>query len=409
MSSHSLNDLLQQPREQLLTTAATRGLGLRPHLQHDELVAEIATELLAHDEPVRTEGVLTVLPEGFGFVRMAERNFAPTAVDAYVSPNQIRTLNLQFGHRIEGPLRNPRGTERFHALTHVDRVQGLEPEQLGATVPFAARTPVPANRALLLPDDPIEHRTLRTLAPWQLGHRVLVHSCDDLPRAAFFSRLAAGIARAQPDAAIDLTLCLLEQRPEDVARVRNDLRDVPATVVHTEFAAPPENHVTLTNTALHRAMRQVEQGRDAVLMVDSLTALTRAQSRSGAPSGAWIQPGLDARAVLIGKRLLAAARQCQEGGSLTVIASVQGGSAGSIDAAIETEFGPYSSSDVCFEPELVATGHELPLDLLRTRTRREDDATARREQQRRAENLGTLAEQADPHQRATDWAALLNF
>src|SRR5690606_2539636 len=299
----SLPHLLLQTREQLIALAAERGLGLRPYLGQDALVAEIVNDMLEHGETVTTDGVLSVLPEGFGFVRMLSHDFASTALDVYVSGNQVHKLNLQAGHRIRGPIRAPRGTERTFALVHVDLIENQAPEDLLSVTTFASRTATVASRPLRIcsaADARVDLAALQSLAPMCFGHRALLHAKSTWPRARFLAMLADSLPREHEQ--IDVTVCLLEQRPEDIAAVRLQLTGKPHTLVSTAFAAPPERHVAVAELALQRCLRLVEQGHDAVLLIDSLTALTRAQSRSSAPSGAWIQPGLDARSVLPAKQ-----------------------------------------------------------------------------------------------------------
>lgn len=373
----SLPHLLEQSRKQLLAMAFERGVALLPHLEHDQLVAELVRDLLAKGEELTTDGVLAVLPEGFGFVRMLSHSFASTSVDAYVSQNQIRSLNLRPGHRIRGPLRAPRGTENFFALLHVDHVQDAKPEDLSDVTVFEARTAIVATRALpwcSKDEGDLALRALQTLAPIRFGHRALLHAPANWPRARLLARVAASLRQQQPDLLI--TVCLLDQRPEVLTSIRSTLGGLRCDVFGTAFAARPDRQVHVADMALQRAMRQVEHGRDAVLLIDSLTALTRARSRSQAPSGAWIQPGLDAQAILTAKRLFAHAQQCAEGGSLTILATVVQGEPGTIDDTIEREFATCTNSDIVVtDTSATDDEHVLPFDPTATRTRPEDDAT----------------------------------
>lgn len=390
----SLPHLLEQSREQLLAIATERGIEILPHLEHDELVAKIVRDLLEKDEQLTTDGVLAVLPDGFGFVRMLSHSFAATAVDAYVSASQVRSLNLRSGHRIRGPLRAPRGTENFFALLHVDYVQDAKPEELRYVTVFEARTAIVATRKLpWCPKDSDDRmlRALQILAPIRFGHRALLHAPANWPRARLLARIAASLRQQQAD--LDITVCLLDQRPEDITSIRSTLAELRCDVFSTAFAARPDGQVMVADMALQRAMRQVEHGRDALLLVDSLTALTRARSRSSAPSGAWIQPGLDAQAILTAKQLFAHAQQCAEGGSLTILATVVAGQPGTIDDTIEREFATCTNSDLVITDS--TTTHDsdvLPFDPIATRTRPEDDATPPAERARLQQLRRELAE-----------------
>lgn len=339
-------ELCELPRDQLLARAAGRGLGLPPHLGHDQLVAELVLDQLAGGEDVRTEGTLSTLFDGFGFVRLARHDYAESAVDAYVSPRQIRALRLRHGHRVRGRLRAPRGDEKFLALLEVEAVQGAPVAALGDVAPFESLEVTQPARPLPLTQDP-ELDAQAGAATWRLGERVLAHVRPSFRAATWLRRVADCAAAAHPDAAV--TMCLLDQRPEELAAARADAARRGVEVVGLEFAAEPKRVVQLADLAVHAAMREVERGRDAVLLVDSLSALTHARARSQAASGAWIQPGLDARAPLPAKALLAAARQTTAGGSLTVVATSHIGET-PLDQAIAREFAPLSNRDVSPEP-----------------------------------------------------------
>ena len=339
---NTVSDLFDRPRSELLKAAAGLGLELPPHLSQDELVAAIVTAMTTTDEPVMIEGALAILPEGFGFVRLAAAGYAETAVDAYVSPSQIRGLRLLRGHRVRGPVRAPRGEEQYFALTKVESVGGRSLQELADVTPFEARTAVDSGRAIGLGEED-RFAEIAERAPWRFGHRVLIHTTPDRPASGWLRRVGLALAVANP--AVDVTLCLLDQPPEELAAAKLDGRAPNVTVAGAEFATPPKRQANLADLALHAAMRQVEQGKDAVLVLDSLTSLTRAYARSQPPSGAWIQPGVDAHAVLAAMRLFAAARDTLEGGSLTVVAAIDEGSS-AFEQAIASEFTPRSNCDV---------------------------------------------------------------
>lgn len=338
----SLPELCEQPRDALVARAAAQGLGLTPHLGHDQLVAELALDQLARGAEVWTEGELSTLYDGFGFVRLARYDYGESAVDAYVSPRQIRALGLRHGHRVRGRVRAPRDEERFLALLEVEAVQGTPVRELGDVAPFEALEVAQAARPLAIGGDS-ELDALAAQAPWRLGDRVLVHTSPSFGAATWLRRVADAAVAACPAAAV--TVCLLEQRPEELAAARAGAAGAGVRVVGAAFAEAPRRLTQLADLALHAAMRDVERGRDALLLFDSLAALTHAHARSEAPSGAWIQPGLDARAPLAAKRLLAAARQVAAGGSLTVIATTRSGDS-PLEQAIASEFLSTSNSDV---------------------------------------------------------------
>ena len=365
------HELLHADAQALLALAEQLGVECRPNLDRGELLALLLQHHVDSDRRIDLGGVLELLPEGFGFLRFPSHDFEPGAADVYVSPSQVRALNLKSGHRISGPIRGPKGNERFFALVHVDRAEDQDPERLRRQVAFAARTPVLPKQPLQLPDARTDWRLLMKLAPWQHGQRVLVQAPAAWPRAMFLARLAAGVAAAQPTAQVQL--CLLDQAPEAIAGARAAAGDAVQTIA-TTFDRGAERHLAMVELALAQACRTVETGRDVVLLVDSLTALARAAQAANSPTGRWLCPGLDVQAMALPKRLFAAARACAEGGSLTVIATALTGSDSVVDATVLGEFRHRANSDVVIDPALAAAGIEPAFDLAALRTRPEDDA-----------------------------------
>ncbi len=360
------------PAAELLGVARAEGVALLPNLSRGELLAAVLAHRLAQRAAVPADGVLDLLPEGFGFLRSVHFDYEASAADAYVSPSQVRALNLKAGQRVSGPLRAPKGGERFFALLHVDTVDGADAAALAHRLAFAARTPIVPRSPLPLAADTGELRALALLAPWQAGQRVLVAAPPAFSRAPFLARLAAALRSA--DAQLAITLCLLDQRPEDLAAARSQSAGTDGVeVVGTTFDAPCERHTALAELVLARCQRQVEAGRDVVLLFDSLTALTHARQREQPASGRWLCPGLDAQAVLPGKRLFAAARACAEGGSLTVIATALHTTGSPVDDHVLAEFRHRGNSDVLVDAALVAAGAAVPFDAFASRTRPEED------------------------------------
>jgi transcription termination factor Rho len=365
---------LPLPAAALLAAAAAAKLTVAPNLDRAELLAALLQHRLDQGDALAVEGVLEVLPEGFGFLRYPAHDFAAGAADVYLSPSQVRGLNLKPGHAVRGPVRGPKGKERFFALLHVDAVGGQPPAAASGLVTFAARTPIVPTRSLPIGGGTALATLLTALCPWQRGHRVLLSTPAEFDATTLLTTLAAGIAAAPAPPIV--TACLLDQRPDDVARARAMLASANATAVQllaTLFDAPAERHVAVTELALAQAERQVEAGADVVLLFASLTSLTQAAQQTEEPSGRWLCPGLDAKALGIGRRLFAAARACAEGGSLTVIATAtSGGSA--FEQTVLAEFQRRGNGEIVVDPMLVASGASLPFDLRRTGTRPEDDA-----------------------------------
>ncbi|MCA8976919.1 MAG: transcription termination factor Rho, partial [Planctomycetes bacterium] len=345
-----------------------------PNLDKAELVFAILQHRFQQNGLGWAEGVLEVLPDGFGFLRSVGQDFEPGPDDIYVSPSQVRRLNLKPGHQLAGPVRPPRRGEKYFALLHVDAVNGGDVPTLRRRVPFAARTPILPTERLRLdrPDAAIELRAIDLLAPWGKGQRVLVTA----PPGSGRTKLLLGIAESlrHNHEELHVILCLLDERPEELTGIRRAMRSQNghAEVVATTFDQPPARHVAVAEMALQRAQRMVEAGLDVVLLFDSLTSYVRSWNIELPPTGKLICAGLDAGALQRPKRLFGAARNCEEGGSLTLVATAMHGDDSRIDAAILDEFHNRGNSEIVLDRELAELRLAPALDVLRTGTRRED-------------------------------------
>jgi transcription termination factor Rho len=380
------------PPRELLERLLAAGASPPPNLARGELVAAAMAHRLARGEPLQAAGVLEVLPEGFGFLRSAALDFEPSPHDPFVSPSQVRGLNLKPGHRLLGALRAPKGNERFFSLVQVERVHDLPPEALPHCLAFSARTPVVGTKPLYLAPQSPALRALAVLAPWCRGQRMLAVGPPALPRLAFLVDVALGLHAADPTLRVQLGA--LDQRPEDLAAARARLPSgSQVTLAGTTFDQGAARPVALAELLLAQAQRDVEQGHDVVLLVDSLTALARAGQRTEAPSGRWLCPGLDVQATAAGKRLFAAARACAEGGSLTVLATAVADPDSALDRAVLAEFRHCGNSEVVFDADLDTepTADAIQFDPRATRTRPEDDVRPAVERARAAAYRQALA------------------
>jgi transcription termination factor Rho len=317
-------DVLAGDAAALVRELAAAGAPTPPNLSRGELLQAVLALRLARGEPVAVAGALDLMPEGFGFVRSPAFDFAASPHDAFVAPSQVQALNLKAGQWLAGPLRAPRGAERFFGLVRVDTANGAPPAQLGERLAFASRAPAAAQAPLGGPHG----------ADWRRGQRVLLLAPPGAPTHRWFAAAASGLAAAAPP--LRVRACLLDQRPEDLAAAKAAVGTA-AELVGTTFDAPPERHVALAELALARCQREVEAGADVVLLVDGLTTLALAAQRALPSSGRWICPGLDVQAAQPGKRLFAAARACAEGGSLTVIARVDDSGGSAVEAAVRDD------------------------------------------------------------------------
>ena len=358
---------------ELLALASAEQLDVLPGTSRQDLLFEIVRHRITRTGLGWGDGVLEVLPDGFGFLRSRLHDFEPGADDIYVSPSQVRRLNLKPGHQVAGPVRPPKRGEKYLALLHVELVNGGTVADLRTRIAFEQRTPVLPRQRLRLEHAGagVDVRLIDLLAPWGKGQRVLIQAPPGSGRTLLLTHVAEAVAVTHPD--VHLLLCLLDERPEEVTEVRRRVGQHGAhEVVASTFDQPPARHLALAELALARAQRLCEAGRDVLLVVDSLTALVRAYHLELPHSGKMLTIGLDAAALQRPKRLFGAARSLEEGGSLTLLATVLIGTDSRIDEVIAEEFAGKGNSDVVLDRELAALHVYPAIDPLKTGTRRED-------------------------------------
>jgi transcription termination factor Rho len=357
----------------LMELAQREGIEVLPNLSKPELLFEILRHRIERSGLAWGEGILEVLPDGFGFLRSREHDYRPGPDDVYVSPSQIRSLNLKPGHEVAGPVRPPRRGEKFFALLHVELVNGGSVADMRRRIPFDARTPLLPRERLRLerPGGSATMRILDLLAPWGRGQRVLFATPPQSGRTLLLTQVVQTLLANHPD--LHTVVCLLDERPEDITEFRRQAGAHPhCEVVASSFDEAPRRHVELADLALCRVQRMVEAGQHVVLVLDSLTRLVRAWHLEVPHSGKMLAAGLDAAALVRPKRLFGAARNAEEGGSLTVIGTVLTGTGSRIDELIGEEFAGRGNCEVVLDREL-APWHLFPgLDVARTGTRRED-------------------------------------
>ncbi|GAB4155764.1 MAG: transcription termination factor Rho [Planctomycetota bacterium] len=356
---------------ELRKLADESGLDLPPGLSSEDLVFEILKARIGASAPGYAQGVLEVLPDGFGFLRSPARDYRPGSDDVYVSPSQIRRLNLKPGHVLSGPMRAPAHGEKYLALSHVDLVNGASAEDLRKRTPFSDLAAGMPRRRLRLAGPWIDARIVGCIAPWGLGQRVLIEAPPRSGRTLLLSDLAEALELGQPE--VYQIVCLIDERPEDAAEMRARLGGSrQREVVATTFDEPPARHLALSDMVLARAMRMVEAGENVILVLDSLTDLVRACAIEQAPSGRVLAPGLDAGSFVRAKRLFAAARQIEGGGSLTVVATVSTGTDSPVERAIAEEFERRCGSQIVLDRSLAEQRILPAIDVLASGTRREE-------------------------------------
>jgi transcription termination factor Rho len=342
-----LGSLRSQSIAELIQTARKSNIENASSLKKQDLVAAILRE--SGSAASDGTGVLEILPDGFGFLRAPEYSFLPGSDDVYVSPSQIRRFNLRTGDLVGGQVRAPKESERYFALIKVESVNGDPPEHAREKALFENLTPVWPRRRLFVDDPGL--RLLGLLAPVGFGQRALVSGAQRSGRSQLLRRLAHSIARAHPTAA--LFVVLVAERPEEVTEIE---RTVPGVVLATTFDEPDARHVQVAEMAIERGKRLVEHRRDVVILFDSLDRFAAAAGGGAA--------ALDPTALLRVRRVLGAARELEEGGSLTLFAAADA------DGALARAVSDATTCEIHLDAEVARTGAWPALDLRRTGTLR---------------------------------------
>ncbi len=386
------------PIAELQRIADDNGIPDTLGLTRQELIFQILRHKVTAQGLGWGEGTLDILPDGFGFLRSRRYAYQAGPDDIYVSPSQIRRLNLKQGHEVAGPVRPPKEGEKYFALLHVEAVEGAPVDGLRGRIAFEDLTPVlPTERlALEHPGCGLDIRLVDLLAPMGRGQRTLVLSPPHSSRNRLLIHLAKAILDSNDD--VYVILLLLDERPEEVTEAsRQTGPEHRREVVASTFDQPSARHVALAEMVVQRARRMVESGKHVALLVDSLTSLVRAHNIEQPSSGKILAAGLDAGALLEPKKLFGAARAVEEGGSLTVIAIASTDTGSRIDGVIADEFRGKGNCELVLDEHLAGLHVYPALDVFATGTRREDNLLpasdlARLRQLRRDIDKGSLHE-----------------
>jgi transcription termination factor Rho len=316
-----------------------------------------------------SEGVLEVLPDGYGFLRSSDYNYLPSPDDIYVSPSQIKKFGLRTGDTVNGQVRSPKEGERFFALLKVEQVNYNSPDLVRDRTIFDNLTPLYANEKLNLETTPGEYamRIMDLLSPLGKGQRGLIVSPPKAGKTVLLQKLANAILRNQPE--VKLIVLLIDERPEEVTDME---RSVNAEVIASTFDEPPERHVQVADMVLEKAKRLVEAGNDVVILLDSITRLARAHNTVVPHSGKILSGGVDANALHKPKRFFGAARNIEEGGSLTIIATALIDTGSRMDEVIFEEFKGTGNMEIILDRRLADRRVFPAFDIIRSGTRKEE-------------------------------------
>lgn len=336
-------------------------------MRKKELVFEITKALTHSDQLLQAQGVLEIMPDGYGFLRPFA--YLPSQEDIYVSPSQIRKFELRTGDRVGGQVRSPKDNERFFALLKVEDVNSFPPDDSVKRIHFDALTPLYPRERLKLEtqSQELSTRIIDLVSPIGKGQRGLIVSPPKAGKTILLQKIAQGISNNHPE--IELIILLVDERPEEVTDMQ---RSTKAEVVASTFDEPPENHVKVADMVLERAKRLVEHKKDVVILMDSITRLARAHNLVVPPSGRTLSGGIDPASLDKPKRFFGAARNIEEGGSMTIIATALVETGSRMDEVIFEEFKGRGNMDLVLDRKLAERRVFPAIDLKRSSTRREE-------------------------------------
>jgi len=367
-----LSELKQKPITELLEIAAANGIDNANRFRKQELIFAILKTLAKRGESIYGDGVMEVLPDGFGFLRSPETSYLANTDDIYVSPSQIRRFNLHTGDKVEGEIRTPKDGERYSAMTKLDKINGEPPEASKNKILFENLTPLHPDKPLRLERDikaeeNITSRVIDIVAPIGKGQRGLLVAPPKTGKTVMLQHIAHAITSNHPD--VVLFVLLIDERPEEVTEMSRTVR---GEVVASTFDEPASRHVQVAEMVIERAKRLVEHKKDVVILLDSITRLARAYNTVQPASGKVLTGGVDANALQKPKRFFGAARNIEEGGSLTIIATALIDTGSRMDDVIYEEFKGTGNLEIHLDRKMAEKRQYPAINVNRSGTRREE-------------------------------------
>jgi transcription termination factor Rho len=341
-------------------------------LRKQDMLFAILKQLAENDVPISGDGVLEVLSDGFGFLRSPEANYLPGPDDIYVSPSQVRRFGLRTGDTVEGQIRSPRDGERYFALLKVNGINFDEPDRLRQRINFDNLTPLYPEEKLILEFEDSTRKDLTTrvidlITPLGKGQRALIVSPPRAGKTVMLQNIAHAMMANHPE--VYLIVLLIDERPEEVTDMARSVR---GEVISSTFDEPAQRHVQIAEMVIEKAKRLVEHKRDVVILLDSITRLARAYNTVVPSSGKVLTGGVDANALQRPKRFFGAARNIEEGGSLTIIATALIDTGSRMDEVIFEEFKGTGNSEIILDRK-VADKRTFPsIDITKSGTRKEE-------------------------------------
>ncbi len=368
--SLNLTSLKTRSMSELMQLADAYGVENASSLRKQELLFAILQSCGSHDGAIYGDGVLEILPDGFGFLRSPLYSYMPGPDDIYVSPSQIRKFSLRKGDVVSGQIRPPKEAERYFALLKVVSIGFEDPEKAKNLVLFDNLTPIYPQRRLVMENGSqnLANRIIDLLAPIGCGQRGLIVAPPRAGKTVLLQSLANAITANNPDCY--LIVLLIDERPEEVTDMERTVRG--AEVISSTFDEPPQRHVQVCEMVLEKAKRLVERKRDVVILLDSITRVGRAYNTVTPASGKVLTGGLDANALQRPKRFFGAARNLEEGGSLTILATALTDTGSRMDEVIFEEFKGTGNMEIYLDRHLAERRIFPAIDIHRTGTRREE-------------------------------------
>lgn len=363
----NINTLESKTMVELYKIAKALEINAYYKLRKKELIFEIIKAKTAQEGIIEAQGVLEILPDGYGFLRPFK--YHPSNDDIYVSASQIRKFDLRTGDRVTGQVRRPKDTERYFALLRVEKVNGESPALSPERLHFDGLTPLYPEKRLTLETEPdnIATRIIDLISPLGKGQRGLIVAPPKAGKTYLIKQIANSITQNHPE--VELIVLLIDERPEEVTDIE---RSVKGEVVSSTFDEPPENHVKVADMVLERAKRLVEHKRDVVILLDSITRLARAHNLVVPPSGRTLSGGVDPASLHRPKRFFGAARNVEEGGSLTILATALVETGSRMDEVIFEEFKGTGNMELVLDRRLAERRLFPAIDVQRSGTRREE-------------------------------------
>ena len=372
MKELKLQELKAKTAAELIDFAKENGVENSSSLRKQELLFAILKQLAEVDVEIIGEGVIEVLQDGFGFLRSPDANYLPGPDDIYVSPSQIRKFSLKTGDTVEGYIRGPKEGERYFALVKVNSINFEEPKKARTKVHFDNLTP-------LYPESPfvmevvekdkkdLSDRVIDIVSPLGKGQRALIVSPPRTGKTVLLQNIANSITKNHPECY--LIVLLIDERPEEVTDMQ---RSVDGEVVSSTFDEPASRHVQVSEMVMEKAKRLVEHGRDVIILLDSITRLGRAFNTVVPSSGKVLTGGVDANALQRPKRFFGAARNIEEGGSLTIISTALIDTGSRMDEVIFEEFKGTGNSEIVLDRKIADKRVYPAIDIMKSGTRKEE-------------------------------------